>query len=258
MLVRSLIVALFLAIVWLRAGRQITLLLDHVATVGVRSLPVSPLRYDGGGFRIGGLSLTFGATNNLRFPLALASDTSSRVILSAGGRSFTLGPRTNPVDTSGRVDIDFIPDPSDNLSLTVGRSPLSWPTPFEYHFMGGPSPWWKRYVYYRLAWKKPSGAKLEMRWRYEQQFYSAKSWSAPLMMWNGQTGLLSVDIHPSPAETAVVLHRSHQALDSRPISHRTRRPQSRRNEPGVRRNPSRRREEPRPRSRKVRRIVRRS
>jgi len=35
-----------------------------------------------------------------------------------------------------------------------------------------------------------------MRWRYEQDYYThdPRGWTEPLMMWNGQTGLLSVDI----------------------------------------------------------------
>jgi hypothetical protein len=34
-----------------------------------------------------------------------------------------------------------------------------------------------------------------MVWRYEQQFLSASGWLVPAMMWNSQTGLISVDIH---------------------------------------------------------------
>jgi len=62
------------------------------------------------------------------------------------------------------------------------------------------SPWWKRYVYYRLVWSKRSGAKLEMLWRYEQDFYIPGAWTDPVMMWNGQTGLLRVTIHPAMSD----------------------------------------------------------
>jgi hypothetical protein len=37
-----------------------------------------------------------------------------------------------------------------------------------------------------------------MLWRYEQQYYSARGWTNPSMMWNSQTGLLAVDIQPDP------------------------------------------------------------
>jgi hypothetical protein len=35
-----------------------------------------------------------------------------------------------------------------------------------------------------------------MLWRYERQYYSASGWTVPAMMWNSQTGLLSVEIQP--------------------------------------------------------------
>jgi hypothetical protein len=193
-LIRSLVIALALGLAWVIAGRQLTLLLDRFITIGTASLPVSPLEYDGGGFLIGQLSMTFGSIENLRWDLGLHSDALNRVVLSSGGRSFTLGPRTNPVDPSGRPEIDFVPEPGDELTFTTARSALAWPTPFEFNIMIPHSPWWKRYVYYRLLWKKRSGARLEMLWRYEQRYYAANGWSEPEMMWNSQTGLLRVDI----------------------------------------------------------------
>lgn len=196
---RYVIIALALAIAWLLAGRQLALVLDRFLTRRIASFPVSSLRYDGGGFVINNLSMTFGSTNNLRSDLTLCSDSSNRVVLSSGGRSFVLGPRTNPIDPSGRPEIDLVPDAGDEVSFTGDRSLVGWPTPFEFNFMIR-SPWWKRYVYYRLIWSKRSGAKLEMRWRYEQDFFIAGAWTEPLMMWNGQTGLLRVTIHPAMSD----------------------------------------------------------
>jgi hypothetical protein len=51
-------------------------------------------------------------------------------------------------------------------------------------------------LYYRILWKKPSGAKLEMLWRYEQYFYSDKGWASGFMTREGSTGLVKVDMHP--------------------------------------------------------------
>lgn len=107
--------------------------------------------------------MTFGSTDNLRFDLSLHSDSSNRVVLSSGGRSFLLGPRTNPIDPSGRPEIDLVPEAGDEVSFTGDRSLVGWPTPFEINLMTR-SPWWKRYVYYRLVWSKGSRAKLEMLW----------------------------------------------------------------------------------------------
>jgi len=193
---RTLVIAPALAIAWLIVGRQLALLLDRVIAVRVASMPVKSLRCDGGGFVIGEFSMTFGATNNLRSNLTLHSDALNRVVLASGDASFILGPRTNPVDPSGRPEIDFVPETGDEVSFTAERSVIGWPTPFEFNFMMR-TPWWKRYVYYRLVWSKRSGAKLTMRWLYEQDYYMPGGWTAPAMMWNGQTGMLRTEIHPA-------------------------------------------------------------
>jgi hypothetical protein len=99
------------------------------------------------------------------------------------------------VDPSGRPDIYFVPERGDELSFAVSRSVLSWPTPFDYYIMVR-TPRWKRYVYYRLVWKKRSGANLAMLWRYEQGYFAGSGWTKPAMMWNFQTGPLRADIHP--------------------------------------------------------------
>jgi hypothetical protein len=181
-------------VLWLAAGRELTSLLDRLITIRAVSLPVSPLKYDGGGLVVGDVLLTFASLDNLRSDIHLSGDTSNRVILSTGRGAFALGPRVNPVDPSGRPDIELVAEAGDDVSLRSSQSAVGWPTPFEFRILGGPSPWWKRYVYYRLVWKRRSGAKLEMRWRYEQQYYLASGWSEPAMMWNSETGLLSVHL----------------------------------------------------------------
>jgi hypothetical protein len=203
MVLRAAVVLVFLGAAWLLAGRRLTLLVDRLVTVHSVPLPISPLQYDGGGFRIGEQQLSFGTLTNLRFDLQLNTDAMNRVVLTAGGRSVVLGPNTRPVDPKGRPEIEIVPDPGDEVSLTSSRSLLSWPTPFEIRILGGHAPWWKRYVYHRLIWQKPTGSQLEMLWRFEQQYYSAQGWSRPEMMWNSQTGLLRVDIQPDPVSEYV-------------------------------------------------------
>jgi hypothetical protein len=183
-----------LSVVWLVAGRRAALVVDRFITVPAKSLPVSPLEYDGGGLLIGKESMTFCLLNNLRADLQLATDSAHRVVLCIPHGTFTLGPRTNPIDPSGRPQITFVPDPTDEVSFVTRGSPLIWPTPFELHILGGASPWWKRYAYYTLLWKKPSGEKLKMSWRYERQYYAAHGWTTPAMLWNSETGLLSIEI----------------------------------------------------------------
>src|SRR5215469_10026085 len=185
--------ALVIVFVWLSAGRPLAVLVDHLVRIPVVSMPVKSLEYDGGGFVIGEFSMTFGQTDNLRSDLCLCDDSRNRVVLCTRGRSFVLGPRTNRPDPSGRPEIDFVPEDDDVVSFHGARSLIGWPTPFEMYIMMR-TPWWKRYVYYHLTWKKRSGAHLDMSWRYEQDYYIPGGWTKPMMMWNSQTGLLKVDI----------------------------------------------------------------
>ena len=194
-----------LGVAWLLAGRLLALLVDRIFTVRLARLPVSLVQYDGGAFRIGSLQMTFGSTSNLRYALALGVDAANRVVLTTGGRSFILGPRTNLADPAGRPDIDFVPEAGDRLDFTAVRSAIGWPTPFEYNFMTPRSPWWKRYVYYRLIWEKRSEARLEMLWRYEQRYIESTGWSEPAMMWNSQIGLLRVDIRSATLNLAKIV-----------------------------------------------------
>ena len=82
----------------------------------------------------------------------------------------------------------------DNASISVRHSALSWPTPFDFNFMIGHSPSWKRHAYYRLRWKKQDGSELRMAWRYEQYFYPGNGWASGFMTHEGSTGLIKVDI----------------------------------------------------------------
>lgn len=170
------------------------IVLDQVIAIGSRSLPVSSLRYDGGGFRIGAIALTFAGLDNLRSDVELSVNLRNQVQLSARGASFPLGLRLDAGDSSGRPDIDFAPNPGDRVSLTERKNLFGWPTPFEFKILGGRSPWWKQYVYYRLEWQKSSGENLEMRWRYERQYYSGTGWTEPAMLWMSRTGLVAVEI----------------------------------------------------------------
>jgi hypothetical protein len=173
------------------------LLLDRVATGRAVSLPVEPLAYTGGGFDIAGKTMTFAGTNNLRGDTDAILDSSGRVVFATDHRAFVMGSLTMPAP-SGRPDFHFRPEPGDEVSFTASKSLLPWPTPFEFKMLGGSSPWWRQYVYYRLEWKKPSGARLEMMWRFERQWYSGTGWTEADMTWmNSQTGLLPVKIRGS-------------------------------------------------------------
>ena len=190
----AIILVLLVVAAWLSMGRRLAECLDRLVTARAQSLPASPIEYDGGGLVIGEQSMTFGQSNNLRADLELVTDFPNRVVLCARQSRFILGPRTNPVDSSGRPEISFVPERGDELSFVSRASLLPWRAPFEFPVFGGPSPRWDRYVFYTLVWKKSSGARLEMSWRYEMQYYAERGWTRPVMRWNSHTGLLSVRI----------------------------------------------------------------
>jgi hypothetical protein len=77
----------------------------------------------------------------------------------------------------GRRTYTFAPEPGDSLSLTRRRSRLSWPRPFEIAWLGGRLPFWGRYVYDRLVWRKVNGEELDIVWWDEQLFEpSSDTW----------------------------------------------------------------------------------
>src|SRR5262245_51355033 len=174
--------------VWLFAGRRISMLLDWFTTIRLRTLPVSPLSCSPGTIWFGDIPLSFAKTPETEDD-AVDCD-SGRVIVSVGGRAFELGARR----ARGGAGFKFAPDPGDQVSLMVDRSLLSWPTPFDLNLMTGHSPSWKRHLYYRLRWSKASGANLTMVWRYEQYFYDSDGWTDGFMTRGGSTGLIEARI----------------------------------------------------------------
>ena len=196
MIVWPVVVFVVLMLAWLWAGRMLTLAVDWMIPVPVRPLAASPLSYHGSEFLVGGERLTIAMLNNENADLQVVTDMQNRVVLSMGRDAFVLGPRTNAANPNGPLIVDFAADSGDQVRLSAHNSLLSWPNPFEVNWLGGSVPRWKKYVYYRLLWTKPSGARLQMRWRYERDYYQRTGWTEPLMMYNWQTGLMSVEIRP--------------------------------------------------------------
>jgi hypothetical protein len=183
-LLKGLLVVAFLVVVlvvWILAGRQISMLVDLAKTVFLKSLPATPLAYDGsesaGTFQIGDLELRTEGIDYKPYPMRISWDSQQRPVLSVSGKSFLLST-----------------EPGDETSFTVERSLMSWPTPFDFNFMTGVSPSWRRHLYYVLRWKKSSGASLKMVWRYEQYFYSSGGWTSGFMTRAGSTGLIEAQV----------------------------------------------------------------
>jgi hypothetical protein len=191
-LIRSAITVAGIVIAWLLGARQLSMLLDRLSTARLYSLPVSPLAFSTDILWIGDLPLDLAPSVG---PIAahVHCDSQSRAVMSDGPQLFALGVCATGY-TPGAATFPFTSSAGDEVALTVSRSLISWPTPFDFNFMSGSSPTWRRNLYYRLTWKKASGANLTMVWRFEQGFYGENRWTSGTMTRAGSTGLLEVDI----------------------------------------------------------------
>src|SRR6476646_5938280 len=185
-----LIMVAFLA-TWIFYGRQISLFLDRFGTIEMTSSRINSIAYQGNGtggsLHVNDLELSLNDRNG---PApSIGTTKSDQLALADRGKVFAFG----PVRTE-EENLATVPPAEDDASIEIRRSVLNWPTPFEVNFMTGHSPSWKRYLYYRVRWKKPSGANLEMLWRYEQFFYPGNGWGNGFMTREGFTGLLRIEI----------------------------------------------------------------
>ena len=181
-----------LALSWIFGGRQISLFLDRFRTIEITSMPIHSIVYEGSGtggvLRINDLALGLNDKNGPTPNIGSTKD--NQLAIASGGKVFPFGPLRPEAE-----NLAAEPAGGDGASVSFRRTVLSWPTPFDFNFMTGHSPSWKRHIYYQVIWKKPSGAKLEMLWRYEQYFYSGEGWTSGFMTRAGSTGLIRVDIH---------------------------------------------------------------
>ncbi|MDR3416441.1 MAG: hypothetical protein P4L83_09665 [Nevskia sp.] len=179
-------------LVWLFAGRWIVLLVDRFATVRVKTLPAGPLVYSPGNIAIGDYALEVTDRGGRLHAIGIDVDPDGRIQVHTGNKVFPLGVRIGLPDKSGRTDIPFAPDPGDDVALVLDRSVLAWPTPFDLNFMTGISPTRRRNLYFRLTWRKRSGATLDMVWRYEELYYAREGWTGSYTSRDNTTGLVDV------------------------------------------------------------------
>ena len=184
------VVIAFLA-TWIFYGRQVSLLVDRFGTIEMTSARINSIAYQGNG--TGGIlhvnDLELGLNDRNGPAPSIGTTKNDHLALADRGKVFAFG----PVRTEAE-NLATVPLAGDDASIEIRRSILNWPTPFEVNFMTGHSPSWKRHLYYRVRWKKPSGANLEMLWRYEQFFYPGNGWGSGFMTREGFTGLIRIEI----------------------------------------------------------------
>jgi hypothetical protein len=189
--------AVFIAVViaflatWIFYGHEISLLLDRFGRIEMSSARINSIAYQGNGtggsLHVNDLELSLNDRNG---PApSIGTTKNDQLALADRGKVFAFG----PVRTEAE-NLATVPPAGDDASIEIRRSILNWPTPFEVNFMTGHSPSWKRHLYYRVRWKKSSGATLEMLWRYEQYFYPGNGWASGFMTREGSTGLIQVEI----------------------------------------------------------------
>ena len=193
MITLAILIAFIIAVLatWIFGGRQISLFLDRFGTIEMTSARINSLAYEGSGtggvLRVNDLGLSLNDTNG---PTpSIGTTKNDQLGLANGGKVFAFGPARSQAE-----NLAVVPPAGDDAIIEIRRSILSWPTPFDLNFMTGHSPSWKRHLYYRLLWKKSSGAKLEILWRYEQYFYPVNGWASGFMTNAGSTGLIQVAI----------------------------------------------------------------
>lgn len=176
---------------WIFGGHQISLLIDRFGTIEMSSARINSIKYEGSGtggiLYVNDLALSLSDKNGPS--PSIGTTKNDQLGLANGGKVFAFGPPRSDAE-----NLATAPPPGDDALIEIRRSILSWPTPFDFNFTTGQSPSWKRHLYYRLLWKKPSGANLEMLWRYEQYFYSGNGWTSGFMTREGSTGLIQVAI----------------------------------------------------------------
>jgi len=186
---------------WIFGGRQISMFIDRFGTIEIASVPIHSVAYEGSG--TGGW-LTVNDVHlglddkNPNIALSIGSTKDNQFALASGGKVFALGPLKSTTENGGDY-LAVVPQAADEAFLVTRRSALSWPTPFDFNFMSGHSPSWKRHMYYEFRWKKPSGATLDVIWRYEQPFYGQQlvpgdGWGSGFSVHEGSTGLIQIDI----------------------------------------------------------------
>jgi hypothetical protein len=192
-LIILLLVIVTISILWLWQARDLSILVDRFKTVETSSRPIKTVSYEGGGtggvLHIDDRSLSLNEVELGGPQPNVGTTKDNQLALSFAGNVFPFGPIQE-----GTGNLAATVPTSDTATISIKHSELSWPSLFEINFMTGNSPKWKRQIYLKLVWKKPTGAKLEMLWRYEQYFYRDDHWVEAFMSRPGFTGLIRIDI----------------------------------------------------------------
>jgi hypothetical protein len=210
------VAVLALVALWSFTARWCSLLVEQVYTPRLATLQSTPLGWNGIWLQFGpaipgllgpegwsGPELLLGGhIVDLRGPddqpvARIEVDAQDQLVLSKDGQSFVFGSRAGTITGDDKEIPAFAAGPGDRASVTIERSLLYWPAPFALNFIwgAGAAASWQRSFYYRLSWRKPSGAQLTIVWRLRQGYESINGWHPP-----GPLESIRIEIRPaSPA-----------------------------------------------------------
>jgi hypothetical protein len=195
------LLAIAILATWIFCGRQISMFVDRFGTIEMAPVPIHSVTYEGSGtggwLTVNDVHLSLNHINP-KFALSIGSTKDNQFAVASGGKVFALGPLSSTGENGGD-HLAVMPQAGDEAFLVTCRSALNWPTPFEFNVKTGHSPSWKRHMYYDLRWKRPSGATLDVLWRYEQPFYGQQlipgdGWGSGFSVHEGSTGVIRVEI----------------------------------------------------------------
>jgi hypothetical protein len=189
----ALLIVVALAVLWLWRGRDLVTLADRFKTIETSSRSVDSITYEGSGtggtLHVAEADLTLDETKLGETKPNVGTTKDGQLALSFHEKVFTFGLALSQDD---KLSANL---PSGDIAtISIEHSAVAWPNFFEVNFMTGNSPKWKRYIYRKLTWTKPNGAKLEILWRYEQFFYQNDGWVEAFMTRPEATGLIRVEI----------------------------------------------------------------
>lgn len=165
---------------WFAAGSNFVALVDRVSTVA-DGRPTSPNEFtfdEGNEATSEPSALSFGSRRRLvATDWRIVEKPAGHISLETAQGTLLLGALTRcSTSAAGKHSYTFVPEPGDVVSLTRQRSRLSWPRPFVVSWLGGRLPFWSRYVYDRLEWRKADGKTFDAIWRDEQRLNPGDSW----------------------------------------------------------------------------------
>jgi hypothetical protein len=214
-LIRGGVAVVVIPVLWYFTSRWCALLVDQFYTPRLAILNNAPIGWNGTWLQIGtgvfdkvlpnGYRSDFtGMGPDYKQIARFIVDADDRLVFVKDDARFVLGPHTgtlpDPTLPDGEKPMPaFAPGPGDTMSAAIDRSLLSWPAPLiQFNFMTGYAPSWQRYIYQRFSWTKPSGARLDILWRYRQDYDGVNGWTG--MMLND---LIRIELRPATGSPVV-------------------------------------------------------